>query len=250
MTVLRLRTTPLHASDISRTLELSPEHTLDDLHWAIQRAYELDGDHLYAFFLNNACWDREFGHGGPNTDFAHKAELASLRSLKLRRNRRFMYLFDFGDELTFEVRVLSTDAAVSVSSPRIVGSVGEAPPQYGHPYDEGSAPELPEPPPRLLELLRLVSPHVDAWQESQTGRTPSRHDLPHDVPWELECAQEMLDLCGDGMPMLEHAAVRSTDRSAWSWLVGLPRRLAEAGYHAEALDFSQRRQPILYHRLR
>jgi hypothetical protein len=36
-----------------RRIECTQEQTLHDLHLAIQSAFELDNDHLYAFFLNN-----------------------------------------------------------------------------------------------------------------------------------------------------------------------------------------------------
>jgi len=41
-----------------RKLELSEEATLQDLHMAIQRAFEFDNDHLYSFFMSGKAWDR------------------------------------------------------------------------------------------------------------------------------------------------------------------------------------------------
>jgi hypothetical protein len=45
-----------------------------------------------------------------------------------------MYLFDYGDEWRFKVRVhaIDEDAPEDVEYPRIVQSVGEAPEQYPH----------------------------------------------------------------------------------------------------------------------
>ena len=56
----------------------------------------------------------------------------TLESLNLERGRKFLYLFDFGDEWRFQVRVhaINPDAPAG-EYPRVVESVGEAPVQYG-----------------------------------------------------------------------------------------------------------------------
>lgn len=42
----------LRGDRATRTLAVLPEHTLSDLHYAIQRAFDWDSDHLYSFYLN------------------------------------------------------------------------------------------------------------------------------------------------------------------------------------------------------
>lgn len=75
MTALAGRTlifqiTPWHDRHVSRTIELRADQTLHDLHQVIQHAFNLDDDHLYAFFLNNRAWDPTFEYGGPRTQRA------------------------------------------------------------------------------------------------------------------------------------------------------------------------------------
>jgi len=41
-----------------RKIELRADQTLEDLHWAIQNAYNWDADHLYSFFMSGKAWDR------------------------------------------------------------------------------------------------------------------------------------------------------------------------------------------------
>ncbi len=41
-----------------RKLELPAEATLENLHNAIQAAYDFDNDHLYSFFMSGKAWDR------------------------------------------------------------------------------------------------------------------------------------------------------------------------------------------------
>ena len=40
-----------------RKIELRADQTLEDLHFAILRAYEWSADHLYSFFMSGKAWD-------------------------------------------------------------------------------------------------------------------------------------------------------------------------------------------------
>jgi hypothetical protein len=56
----------------------------------------------------------------------------TLESLNLKPKQTFLYLFDYGDEWRFRVRVhaINEHADPDAQYPRLVESVGEAPPQY------------------------------------------------------------------------------------------------------------------------
>ncbi len=138
--VVRVR--PRHAPDVWREIELLERQTLHDLHSAIQDAFELDDEHLYAFYLNNRPFDKLFNYEGPGTKReTRRTEDTSLAALELKQNKRFLYLFDFGDELRHEVRVLRRGARQSEASyPRIVASHGKAPEQYPD-WNELDAPD-------------------------------------------------------------------------------------------------------------
>lgn len=172
-----------------RKIEMQADQTLEQLHWAIQRAYEWGGDHLYSFFMSGKAWDSsteyclpEDAYSGddffeneegeeeiePDPEFTPekceallrevfgdsmtieemRAEIESLlsntiaaqpgdvrettlASLELDEGQKFMYLFDYGDEWRFKVRVhaINPDAPED-EYPQIVESVGEAPSQY------------------------------------------------------------------------------------------------------------------------
>lgn len=45
-----------------REVEVLGSQALDDLHMAIQEAFNFDGDltHLYSFFISGKAWDRDF----------------------------------------------------------------------------------------------------------------------------------------------------------------------------------------------
>ncbi|MCO6449405.1 MAG: hypothetical protein J5I90_01335 [Caldilineales bacterium] len=219
---------------VSRSIEMASDQTLDDLHFAIQDAFEFDADHLYSFFMSGLAWDSETEYTIPEekmdemmfgmdedeeeddeegeeevdmefeamlqspeerqefmnalqnmsdddanklaqmmhdetgmpkfmtdmmVDFiknldqeeveilldperydelfgddeeAEDSTIATLESLDLKVGSKFLYLFDYGDEWHFQVRVqkITKDADDDVEYPRLVAAVGEAPEQY------------------------------------------------------------------------------------------------------------------------
>ena len=237
-----------------RKLEMMEEHTLEDLHWAIQQAFDFDGDHLYSFFMSGKAWDRSteyslpddavgwadeddedddfdidigFGAGSDEADedeefdpeideatveairgslgdtpppesFEEMLNLISsndelrgqmvklmakqtgipefmadmlfknanalmgmmgegeleemlaeddvqgdvrettIASLNLQHDQRFLYLFDYGDEWRFNVRLdrIGAEEEAGVEYPRIVEAIGDPPPQYPEWEDE------------------------------------------------------------------------------------------------------------------
>lgn len=206
-----------------RKIEIGAEQTLEDLHLAIQGAYDWGNDHLYSFFMNNKAWDpaseytlpegalyegmeivegdeeyddeeededegstfslddwramsqkdqealvKEFTRdtGLPaaffhdmidelqrieqNPDLFEEEEIRDVRttpigSLDLTKGKEFMYLFDYGDEHRFRVKVdsINDNADATASYPRVVEAVGDAPEQYPG-WDEDDWDEMEE----------------------------------------------------------------------------------------------------------
>lgn len=52
-----------------RKIELAEGQTLEDLHWAIQEAFDFDGDHLFSFFMSGKAWDRSSEYSLPEDAF-------------------------------------------------------------------------------------------------------------------------------------------------------------------------------------
>ncbi len=114
-----------------RTIEVRGDQSLDDLHLAIQQAFGWDNDHLYAFFMSGKRWDPATEYADPRAEDGRGADEVRIDALKLVPRKRFLYLFDYGDELLHDVWLVSVGSADgAVRYPRIVTSHGEAPPQY------------------------------------------------------------------------------------------------------------------------
>jgi hypothetical protein len=118
-----------------RTIAISSEDTLHDLHLAIQDAFRFDEDHLYAFYMDGRRFsDYSFEH--PYSDDGPWADDAVIGKIDLVVNQQFLYLFDFGDEWHFSVRLMEirTDEPL-LPEPKILERKGKAPEQYGEYYE-------------------------------------------------------------------------------------------------------------------
>lgn len=104
-----------------RKVQLSGNHTLLDLHKLIQRAFDFDDDHLYAFFMDGKKFSRNC-YNSPRDDIGPYVTDAVISKLGLQEKQKFLYLFDFGDEWKITEEE-NTQAA-------IVERKGESPSQY------------------------------------------------------------------------------------------------------------------------
>lgn len=122
--------------EVWRDIEIAEDQTLEDLHLTIQKAYKWSDDHLYSFFMDGEAWNKQSEIGSPWSEAPQSTHRATIDSLGLRARRKFLYLFDYGDNHEFDVTVLKINpVAAAAQYPRIVAKQGKAPPQYQD-YDE------------------------------------------------------------------------------------------------------------------
>ena len=140
--------------DVRRTIAVRSGQTLVDLHYALQAAFDWDDAHLYSFWLGGKFWARdgtEYTHpfAIENDPFAgwdlpiskpgRKSGEQRLDRLELTKGQRIAYLFDFGDEWRVHLTLRQITADDGGKYPRLLESVGEAPPQYPEEADEEDA---------------------------------------------------------------------------------------------------------------
>ncbi|MDP4179026.1 MAG: hypothetical protein Q8900_11885, partial [Bacillota bacterium] len=78
--------------------------------------------HLYSFFMNNKAYDADYEITCPfnNTTTKNITPKFKINKLSLEPKQKFMFLYDFGDDITFEVEFLNTtDIEKGVKYPRI-----------------------------------------------------------------------------------------------------------------------------------
>ena len=118
-----------------RMIQCTGTSTFEDLHKAIQQAFDFDDDHLYVFYPDGSRSSRQSRRGiySPyfDGDGQFRADEIRLCDIRFQLGQRLTYLFDFGDEWEFLVTLISIDHQAPLPiRPIITESVGEAPSQY------------------------------------------------------------------------------------------------------------------------
>jgi Plasmid pRiA4b ORF-3-like protein len=126
---------PPNASQIWREIELASNQTLADLGEAISEAFDFDDPHLWAFFLSGKPWDARTEYGldpQPSPFGGRRPKAADRLPIREAPGKEFLYIFDFGDEWHFGVKLMRTRDRLERGAhyPRVVARHGESPPQY------------------------------------------------------------------------------------------------------------------------
>jgi hypothetical protein len=102
-----------------RKIEMEAGQTLEDLHDAIQDAFDFDRDHLYSFFMSGRAWDDSTEHSLPEGVDPYGFGLDAFDEEQE------------GEDQAQEAWTPPVEITPEGAYPRIVQSVGEAPEQYG-----------------------------------------------------------------------------------------------------------------------
>lgn len=122
--------------EISRTIEIRGDQTLEQLHSAIFKAYDRWDEHLYEFQFGKRPFDPDgLTYAAPDPQSRNvrrgNARTAKLDELDLKPDRVFGYWFDFGDDWYHQIQVERIEQAIpTVTYPRVIRRVGKSPPQY------------------------------------------------------------------------------------------------------------------------
>jgi hypothetical protein len=120
-----------------RHIKISWSATLYTLHQAIIRSVGFFDDHLHSFFMSNRAWDSDAEYVCPGSEpdgargFSDKVKLSSFR---LSKGDKFLYIFDYGDDWRFQIKVLRIIDEPTIM-PVVLKSVG-AVSQYSYDEDE------------------------------------------------------------------------------------------------------------------
>jgi len=118
-----------------RTIEVSDDTTLGELHDIIQDLTGFDNDHLFTFFIAR-------GPTGKRSEVVETDEweerqgrlyqIPINRIFPLLQNMKLFYLFDFGDDWTFQIskRGVPKEEESGATYPRVIKATGPKPIQY------------------------------------------------------------------------------------------------------------------------
>ena len=138
---------PTRGTAIWREIDVAANQTLADLGNAIPLAFDFDDPHLWSFFLSGKAWDRATEYafhsernllGGARPRAAGRVPIREVPFPGTTGKEEFLFLFDYGDEWHFGVKLrrLTEQVEPGAPYPRVVARQGEAPPQYPEPEDD------------------------------------------------------------------------------------------------------------------
>jgi len=112
----------------SKTIEISEQSSLIDLHTYIQEIVDFDDDHLYEFFAGKSYTKKEIDYSEKYGEYSNILlnQIYPMDGLKL------YYIFDFGDYWVFEITKTCQKISQqeNIKYPRLVKSLGKNPVQY------------------------------------------------------------------------------------------------------------------------
>lgn len=130
-------TKEFEGKEISRTIQIRGDQTLEDLHHIIFKAFDRWEEHLYEFNLGRGPCDRSSLYSlptrmvGPENGKVGDVTKTTIEALGLKVGRAFGYWFDFGDDWMHQINVIAVGRCPSTGKyPKIIKRVGESPPQY------------------------------------------------------------------------------------------------------------------------
>jgi hypothetical protein len=90
-----------------QAIQLKGTQTLDDLAMAVVEFFELGDDHLYSFFMSNKPYDKATEITCPyGVNTSKITTKYKLHEMGFYPKQKFMFLYDFGDDITFEIEFI------------------------------------------------------------------------------------------------------------------------------------------------
>ena len=120
-----------------RHIQINQNETLERLSETILYAFDFDDGHLHSFFMNNQAWDEDNEYMSRGLDFdIHTIEDkyldgalgftddVKLSEFNLNKGYKFLYIYDYGDDWRFHIRVLRV-VNDATETPVVLKSVGK-----------------------------------------------------------------------------------------------------------------------------
>ena len=93
------------------TVAVKATQSFEDLVDAIKNNYNLEWGHMYSFFMNNKPYDSNYEIPCPyDREAETNTKKIKLHEMKLYKGQRFLFIYDFGEDITFEIEFTGTEA--------------------------------------------------------------------------------------------------------------------------------------------
>lgn len=124
MHAFKFRVTFEDIDDVSRDIEIKPNQSFEDFHFAIQKAIGFDAQHKAEFYLSDDMWRK-----GKKVSFEKLSQIELVDVID-NPHQKFIYEYDDGNwTLNIELFKIVPEED-GADYPRCVKTVGKAPKQY------------------------------------------------------------------------------------------------------------------------
>jgi tetratricopeptide (TPR) repeat protein len=233
--------TAANAPGFRVSVELSGEHTLDDLHQLIVQHFGFAAREPYFVYRSGRAFDQRTEYGGPQTDSERPAHKTLLSRLALRAGMRILHVQGEG----IGERQSMLLARIGASDPGAEGvrtlEVTGVPPPAIDPEQRNAA--LTEWQIELAELADELREMFDGFDNDDLA--PRTED---DVAREAELASRIGDWAQDLDGALQLLELDS-ECELTDWLLNLPHELAEVGRVDDAIEIAGRFAKLTEHAL-
>ena len=116
--------------DVIRTIAVDENINLEQLHYAIAKAFGFGGQEMASFYKTDDEWNQ--GQEIPLFDMAEigvENAMASfmLKNTLITQNEKLIYVYDFMNMWTFYVELIEISKKTEINLPTVVLSIGEIP---------------------------------------------------------------------------------------------------------------------------
>lgn len=121
---------------VYRVIEISGEHSLDDLCGVILSAFDFEDEHLYEFCMDNKMYSHYSYQSNPES--GEPSTRIKLDKIGLEIKQRFSLHYDFGDDWMFSIivqRITETSEKIVPNVIKEKGSIEQYPEWDDDEYD-------------------------------------------------------------------------------------------------------------------
>lgn len=114
--------------EVYRVIEISGEHSLDDLCGAILSSFDFIDEHLYEFCMDNRMYSDCSYQSDPEDDEPSTSE--RIDNIGLEIKQKFFLHYDFGDDWMFTIAVQNITETAKKMAPTVIkrkGSIEQYP---------------------------------------------------------------------------------------------------------------------------
>jgi hypothetical protein len=120
--------------DIFRDIEIGENHTFEDLHDAIVKAFNFRGDQMASFYMSNELWEKGkeialMDMGSLEGEGATQSmKSTSLKSEVTEKNQKILYVYDFFKMWIFYIDLIAiSEQNTGALLPGVILAFGESP---------------------------------------------------------------------------------------------------------------------------